>query len=230
MVNTHMFERARRILNLDDFASSGSPNEIKSVNIECPLDEQYILRMLIRVDGKDFCVPEEISWIQPVLDEVVDYQRNVFKIEHSFCYVTIRHGLVKSETDDVWHVDGFSTRISHIPEQNYIWSNIKPTEWADLSVKFPDGFDPNIHNVNSYLSQFVNDSLIKVCDPQKIYVMDPYILHRRPIGTSGIKRTFLRISFVPIEINDIHNTQNPMFFRTYTQDGVLRRNTLLDFV
>lgn len=92
---------------------------------------------------------------------------------------------------------------------------------------FPDDFNPRIHNVNDYLSNFVDDEKITTLEDEFVYVMDPYILHRRPSSTFGKLRTFVRITFVPIEINDIRNTQNPLLPREYSEDGVEYRNSLL---
>jgi hypothetical protein len=42
-------------------------------------------------------------------------------------------------------------------------------------------------------------------------------------------RTFVRISFVPIEINDINNTKNLLIPRVYSGDGVAYRNRLINY-
>jgi len=49
---------------------------------------------------------------------------------------------------------------------------------------------------------------------------EPYVIHRRPPNTQGIHRTFVRISFTPIEIMDINNTENPAIQTNYTRDGI----------
>jgi hypothetical protein len=221
--------RSAQILNLKPYEDEPRPEKVGFEKLSCPFPEQYILRMPIRVDGKQFLIPKKIDWIKPFFQKALDYQRNTIQIEHSFCYVTVRHGYIKSETDDEWHVDGFSTKISHIPEQNYIWSNCYPTEYLVNSITFPDDFNPLIHNINSYLSNYVTKEKIKKCLPNVIYCIDPYILHRRPKVKKCHKRTFCRISFTPIEINDINNTPNPFISRHYTNDGVNLRNKLIPY-
>ena len=57
----------------------------------------------------------------------------------------MRSGLVTSITDDEWHVDGFSMRVPQVPEQNYIWSDVYPTEQLWQRFKIPQTFDPKRH-------------------------------------------------------------------------------------
>ena len=221
-----IMERAFRFLNLRDFEDAGKPEPIGKIFLSPSCSECYILRMPIRVDYGNFDIPHDIAWIAPALKMALAHQAQI-GIDHPFVYVTIRHGIVRSQTDDEWHVDGFSTKIPHLPEQNYIWSNENGTEFAPLLASFPSDFDARIHNVNHYLGQFV-DKVDKAKD-STLYCVDPYLLHRRPRSSEGTMRTFLRISFVPIEINDINNTPNPNLPRNYTQDGVAFRNSLLTY-
>jgi hypothetical protein len=219
-------ERAARIVSLKEYGNAGNPIEVSSIpTVDCPLPEQYILRMAVRADGVALGIPEELHWIFPLYHEALMHQICVIGVDHPFCYITVRHGEVRSRTDDEWHVDGFSTKIEHVPEQNYIWSDCHPTEYADnLKVSFPEDFNPSEYNVNTYLQHFIWN--VSVCNPKTLYCIDPYILHRRPKVAYGAMRTFARISFVPIEINDINNTPNPLSPRQYTKDGVSFRNKL----
>lgn len=142
-------------------------------------------------------------------------------INHSFCYITVRHGYVKSITDDEWHVDGFSTRISHIPEQNYIWTNIKLTEYVKKRLKFPKDFNPKKHKIQHYFQNNINENdKIYTFKENCLYCLNPYIIHKRLKNTEGLFRTFIRISFTPIEIQDINNTLNPILPKPILPDGV----------
>lgn len=219
-------ERAHRLVNLTEFQTAGVPLRLAPVDLTPPTDEQYILRMVIRADGGDLTVPGELDWIRPIIELAQVHQQEI-GVDHPFVYATIRHGIVKSKADDEWHVDGFSTKIPHCPEQNYVWCDQTGTEYADLRVTFPADFNPRIHNVNHYLEKHVREVL--KADTHTLYCMDPYNLHRRPASTTGTQRTFVRLSFVPIEINDVNNTQNPLLYRESNQDGVALRQKLLTY-
>jgi len=220
--------RAHRDVNLGEFQTAGTPIDLGPLELQCPEERQYILRMAIRAKGGLIRLPSELEWVRPMLD-VAQLHQALLDNDHPFVYVTVRHGLVSSETDDAWHVDGFSTKVAHHPEQNYIWTSRDGTEYADLSVKFPEDFDPLAQNVNDYLSRYVDDQAIQACQPQTIYCLDPYMIHRRPQSTAGLMRTFVRISFVPIQINDVNNTQNSLLPQQYDHDGVAHRNTLSSY-
>ena len=46
--------------------------------------------------------------------------------------------------------------------------------------------------------------------PNHVYVIDPYIVHRRDPASAGQVRSFFRLSFVPIAIESDDNTQNSL--------------------
>lgn len=220
-----IIDRAKRLVSVLEFENNVEPIELSKVDIQCPHDNQYVLRMCISNDGYNFNTPPELKWLAPLLIEALTHQINAVDVDKQFCYVTVRHGKVSSVTDDEWHVDGFSTKVSHVPEQNYIWSNNIPTEYTNVSVKFPEDFNPLVHNVNNFLQEHITEK-VKQCKPNVMYCLDPYILHRRPPESTDSVRTFVRISFVPIMIDDINNTQNPLLPQTYTANGVSFRNKL----
>lgn len=132
-----------------------------------------------------------------------------YGIRTQFVYITVRSGPVVSVTDDLWHVDGFSMRVPHPPEQNYIWSNCHGTEWLDQEFVLPSDFDPMRHNIHQYFQDRARPENIRVLEPHVLYGIDPYVVHRRPQVPAGVFRTFFRISFVPIEIEDDTCTVNP---------------------
>jgi len=222
-----IIKRSKRIVSVDEYKETGKPIDLGVCNITCPYDEQKILRMAIMVDGGKLKIPSELKWLDELFNKALECQNKIINVSHSFCYITVRHGVVDSLADDEWHVDGFSTKITHIPEQNYIWSNIMGTEIAEVNVDFPNDFNPNLHNVNHFLENFISNSYN--CKDNNLYCLDPFILHRRQPTTKGMNRTFVRISFVPIEIDDINNSPNPLIERNYKKDGVKLRNKLLTY-
>lgn len=232
-------EIARTIDNLNqdyygvlDPAPSRVEEFDKELDLFVPDESQYILRMIISIDcGQTLYIPKEFMWVESLIDVALLHQSRI-ESGHPFVYLTIRHGQVQSKTDDSWHVDGFSLKIPHRPEQNYIWCDNNPTEWWDEKVCLPLDFDGHKHNINLFFEDHIGDKTyyIEQCQPKTVYCLDPYVVHRRPPNTCFTKRTFVRVSFIPIPILDVNNTKNPAFpFMDSSRDGVAFRNTLLRY-
>ena len=98
-----------------------------------------------------------------------------------------------------------------------------------MPMLIPDRFDPRKHNLHSYINTQINPVFIRRCEEKHLYRIDPYVIHRRPPGTAGLIRTFVRITFCPIIINDVNNTPNEKLPMVCTQDGVGVRNQLCDY-
>lgn len=224
-------ERARVAVNLEQYSQINLPEFVSKVNVSPPKEKKYILRMLIKEPFENFHVPRDLQWVKVLILTAYYHQVTRLKIKQPFCYLTIRHGFVESETDDDWHVDGFSMSITHLPEQNYIWSTPYPTEYISKKIVFPKGFDPLKHNLQSYIQKEIDMRRGNALKEKCLYALDPYVIHRRPLGTAGIWRTFVRISFTPIEIRDNNNTPNPLIWTPkYKRDGVKDfRNQLKNF-
>lgn len=224
--------RAMQALGTELFSMHNTIDEVESFSEKCPFDRQYILRMLCRMPHEVFQIPPELEWLRGLLVMSDSHQKNVIKVNHPFCYITVRHGLVTSQLDDEWHTDGFSTKITHLPEQNYIVSNCYPTEYVEKAIDIPNDFDPLVHNLHKYLASQVVDADIRTAKPNVVYCLDPYNIHRRQrLIPAGTIRTFVRISYTPIEIMDDANTVNPMIHvRRYNRDGIKIRNELKEYV
>lgn len=201
--------RAKNLLDLKFFNQTSQPLPCGENVYSCPFDNQYILRMMVRSPtSSGFQIPPELDWLYESIMWLNSNQiTNNFHNE--YVYVTVRHGIVTSETDDQWHVDGFSMRVPHVPEQNYICSSVNPTEFAIQPFPIPDDFDPFQHNIHNFLQDSVNVEPWQGVENQ-VYLIDPYCVHRRPSQTQSTMRTFWRISFIPIEIEDDTCTQNPL--------------------
>ncbi len=223
-------ERGLRALNLKDYNSENIPEYIGQLKLTPPSERQYVLRILIKRPFEDLQVPKDLKWCQPMIDMALKAQE-LYGLRQPFLYLTVRHGKVTSTTDDVWHVDGFSQTITHLPEQNYIWCSHTPTEVALKPINFPLDFDSNRHNIHDFFDKVINDQTkIITVDSETVYAMDPYVIHRRPKIESGTVRTFVRLSFTPIEINDLNNTFNPQMPTNYKRDGrVDFRNKLISY-
>lgn len=200
--------------------------------LQCPFEKQNVLRCLVRTLNGDFLLPTKLYWLRPLLVEANLNQIANYKVHHPYCYITVRHGEVTSVTDDEWHVDGFSMNVTHLPEQNYIWVDKIPTEYLAKKFFIPTTFNPREHNLQWFFQDRIrSESIIKTIEEKSLYCFDPYIVHRRPKVSEGTIRTFVRISFIPIEIQDVNNSFNPMIPTNYTRDGVKDlRNNLKRFV
>lgn len=223
-------DRAFQALNLEQYSNDNTVDKIgDELELEIPKERQYYLRILIKRMFGVYQIPEELEWCRPFVEICAEAQRNA-GINQPFVYLTVRSGKVDSTTDDEWHVDGFSQSITHLPEQNYLWTDNNPTEYVEQAIDFPSDFDSMRHNIHTFLQNRVDNSKIKTMKEKCIYGMDPYIIHRRPPLTSGTNRCFLRLSFTPIEIEDVNNTYNPLIPTNYKRDGVKEfRDNLEDY-
>ena len=223
-----MHQRAKTNLSLKTFSCANQKIESFPVTVERPND-QYILRMLVKSPWSDgWRIPPELNWLRETI--LACHQNQVTKYkDHDFCYITVRCGEVKSVTDAQWHVDGFSMRFAHVPEQNYIWSDSYPTEVLEQQFDFPDSFDPLKHNIHLFFEDRAKEENIRTLSVDHVHCIDPYIVHRRPPNIPvGVNRGFFRISFVPIEIEDDTCQQNPLLpTKKYGREDI--RNKLVRY-
>lgn len=174
-------------------------------------------------DTDGLVIPKELEWLEEVI-RLLDHYQQIHNLNNPFVYVTVRHGLVTSETDDIWHVDGFSMKTKHVPEQNYLWVDSNPTEYLTQKFDIPDSFDPMKHHLHWYFDDRACQENIRECEKGIVYLFDPYFIHRRPKEVVGKMRTFWRVSFTPIEIEDGMCTQNPLLpAKNYVNDDVRHR-------
>ena len=91
-------------------------------------------------------------------------------------------------------------------------------------------FDPLKHNIQTFYQDRADNSKVRQCEANRVHLIDPYCVHRRPKGTNGIVRTFWRISFIPIEIEDDTCTINNLmpYKKKYGRKDI--RETLTRYV
>lgn len=207
-------QRAWKRLNLDTYAEANpvpvaSVGHLNALSLVPPTHRQYILRMMVRGRHGGLLIPPELDWLRAHIEQAFRVHAAYFPAK-DFVYVTVRHGLCSTHTDAKWHVDGFSMRKIHYPEQNFIWNDEDfRTEYVDGTFTLPMCFDPLRHNLHQYFEDYIGQRRIGRFPPGWS-IIDPYIVHRRPPSTNGMQRTFIRISFVPIEIEDSRCTPNPL--------------------
>ena len=225
-------ERAKKIVNLKQFNKYNYPEKVFDYTLDCPHTRQYILRMKIREPHGEFKIPKELEWCKDLILKCDEHQK-ANGINHPYCYITVRKGKVTSVTDDEWHTDGYSEVITHIPEQNYIVTDRYCTEWLATPLKFPKDFSALKHNVVSFINKTLPTQMVikaGTAKPNEVNLFDPYVIHRRPKGIEGKERTFVRVTFLPIEIYDDNCEQNPLYEeKIYNRTASCVRDTLVDY-
>ncbi len=216
-------ERAAHNLNLHYYEQPNFAEQVCVLDLVPPTNRQYVLRCPIMVPGHELAIPSNMEWCADFVDVSQRHQSNAIGVNHLYAYLTIRSGTVESVTDDVLHVDGFSMKVPHAPEQNYIWSNVHPTVVEAFALEVPDDFDPLTHNLQYLIQDMRPDSVrLQELEAGHVYVLDPYVFHRRPTLSLETVRTFIRLSFTAIPIDDVHNYVNPAFGQiTSDYDGVV---------
>jgi hypothetical protein len=205
-----MFDRSRLLISERVFASASRVVPCLGEFSCDPPDDQYILRMPIQTPGTPLAVPGELNWLFPAIRQCIDFQSRVFGL-HPYIYATSRCGEVRSTTDDEWHVNGFSVQIPHVPEQNYFWCDARPTQVLDQTFDLPTDFSGLRHNISHYFQDHADENRTRDLEVNRIYAIDPYIVHRRPVVPVGTRRSFFRLTFVPIPIRvDADSTPNPL--------------------
>lgn len=208
-----MRERSTQLLDVCHYNNPCMPQLVKEVHVTPPTERQYVLRMLVYRPLLGWKLPADMEWLRPLLNAATAHQLEQFgPYSNRFIYVTIRHGLVTSVSDDVWHVDGFSLRIPHVPEQNYIWASNDGMEVCTLPIEVPEDFDGMKHNIHQLFQDMIPDDYEPLVMPDNTLVaIDTYHIHRRQAQVAGKMRTMVRISFVPIQIETDDCQQNPAF-------------------
>ncbi len=220
-------------VNLQQFSERNNQPLYVGASAESEFPDQYILRMLVRSPySKGLQLTNDTQWLAGLIQQADNFQKVAIGISHPYMYVTVRTSNPTSDASYDWHVDGFSTRYTHLPEANYvIVFGEHGTEYTDQTFNFPKDFDPLKHNVHRFFQKRIDYSRVKTLTPGTLYYMDPYVVHRRTTKISLKRRCFVRISFTPIEIPDVNNTVNPLISTThYNYDGIKDfRNSLKDY-
>ena len=222
----------QKIKEINDYQNLDIPEYVNCSNPKIPKKESLmILRMLVRPKYGKFKIPKELKFLEKTIKELSKYDVKRTGIKDSWCYITVRHGLINTKTDDEWHFDGSSFRTDIIPERNYIWVDNNPTEYKHGNLEIPLDFDPIKHNLFNLADFQLKDKKIIKSTEKLWYLLSPFCLHRRPKINNNTKRTFYRICFTDIEGRDINNTQNPLLHTEFFGRNPVKnfRNKLLNY-
>ena len=173
-----------------------------------PKQDIQVLRMLVKPKYGQLQVPTSMAWLKDSIKALVAKDKEITGIKDSWVYVTVRKGIPHNDTD-AWHFDGGSLRTELIPERNYIWVDSYPTQYKLGGVDFPDDFNPLEHDMFSFAQEALKDEPIGKIEREKWFMFSPFVFHRRDPMSDGRCRTFIRVSFVDIEVRDVKCTPNP---------------------
>lgn len=184
------------------------------MNLDYPKGKPIgILRMLIGYRG-DYLLPKQVGWVEPMLKRCIEIltEQNFFKNGHyPYCYLTIKNSFETDGTDGEWHVDGFSTNLTTLPEQNFLWSNSGGTKVFDGRYKMVKNYSHGNDNVNHSIIPI--EGVINATKANELLQFDPYVLHAAPHHKEE-DRCMVRISFLTTPIDDVSNTLNPLFLQS----------------
>jgi hypothetical protein len=201
----------KKLKTMSDFRTLDAPLPVTASQPENPPSgTQMVLRMLVKPKYGAWAIPPELAWLSPIIHELAEVDRKLTGIVESWCYVTVRHGIPCTKTDDEWHFDGASFRVEIIPERNYVWVNHTATEYKTGSLEIPDDFDPCVHDLFSFASAQLAEAEVKTTPCKAWSLLNPFCLHRRSPNTPDESRTFIRIAFTDVEGRDVNNTANPL--------------------
>lgn len=224
-----MYTRAHTVFSQRYYAYPAPPVFMGVSDIAVPEEPVYALRLLIRLPGSDFCVPERLRFLDGFIRRMSAYQAAYFPAyEDRFVYATVRSGPVRTSRDDEFHGDGFQgiSVPRHIPEQNYLWACSHPTLFS-LQPYFIEHLDPAVHNIHTRLHRDTDMRNVYVGQEKGVYLIDPYHVHARQKLAAGLSRCVVRLTFSPVEIRDDSNTVNPLLPRgPYNRKDI--RDALVD--
>jgi hypothetical protein len=212
--NNPVYDRAQNNFSEEWFMYPAPPLYLGQQNIAFPKQDIYLLRLLIKMPGTEFIIPEKIGFMAPVISKIAQYQSAFFpSYNERFFYLTVRSGVVKSQKDDEFHVDGFQGTATtsvprHIPEQNYIWADSNPTLFS-IQPYFLDHIDPARYNVHTHFEAVTRKDHVYSALEKGLYIMDPYHVHARPKVEGGTVRSFFRLCASLVEIRDDTCMSNP---------------------
>lgn len=184
-----------------------------------------VLRMPIKTMGSMvYHVPSDLKWIMPLIERVAEYETRINpNWGLQYAHITID----KSELEPLahhrfpgWHGDGFQgTKLTPkvAIEHSYIVASAPPTEFC-IQPFFLKHLDEAKHNVFMEFDGQAHSKNIYNSIPWHLYLLDPYMVHRTPRIRQACTRLFVRITFASTELQNPHNTENPLLPPTQYPD------------
>lgn len=194
-----------------------------------------VLRMPIKFPKTDYKIPSELSFLQPLIERVADYESFINK-DHDkvFAHITFDRSNVDAGEHHRFpgfHGDGFQgTKLTPkiTVEHSYILTTSPPTEFC-LQPFFLNHLDDAKHNMFLEFDKQANKQNVYGSIPNHLYLIDPYMVHRTPVIERKVERIFVRITYTFSELEHPKNTMNPMFPPYQYHDRIDIRQGLAPF-
>lgn len=111
-----------------------------------------------------------------------------------------------------WHVDclqGDEVPIKKPSQLTFSWCDTLPMQYADQSFVLPAYVNVSEYNIFECLAQLVKPESIRHCEPNTLYAMNTYCVHRSAVAKTDTPRTFIRLSYTHVPITNTKATLNP---------------------
>lgn len=176
-----------------------------------------VLRMPIKFPGTNYCIPDEICGLLPLITRAAEYE-SFINVNHDncFCHITFDCSEVDAGHYHRYpglHGDGIQgTKLTPKVkvEHSYILTTAPPTEFC-LQPFFLKHLDEAKHNLFSEFDKQAHACNMYGSLPGHLYLIDPYMVHRTPMINKSVKRIFIRITYAFTELQHPKNTLNLMF-------------------
>lgn len=184
-----------------------APKVLGEFNLEAS-EMCYVQYLPIALPRSKVAIPENLRWVQPLLDAI-----EFSVIDH--VYLTVKHIYVSGSdcgNRPGWHSDGFGT-----DDINYIWCDSNPTEFAIQHFDLSNDCDKSMKEMEQ---QFIVGSEI-VYPVKTLLRLDQSVIHRTPTKCVPGYRTFVKISVSKHRYNLKGNAHN--YLLDYDWDMVERK-------
>lgn len=209
-----IWARLGQMFSTEHFLYPAPPVDIGAVALDVTsLSGLRVLRCPIKTAGSGVVVlPSELAPLRPLVQHVCEIEQHAGPFQDFWCHISFERTEVQAgqhQRVPGWHVDGFQgPRLpAHRAEHSYLWADAHPTEYC-LQPFFVSHLDAGRHNIFAALEQQAHPGPVYAGLPHHVYLIDPYCVHRSPLLPEAGTRSFCRITFTELELEDADNTRN----------------------
>lgn len=214
-----MLENNDKAFTLEGFKKISAPVDCGAFDLKPwqNLGDYRCLHLLIRNSAfryGRFTLPRVLSAHGGLLELLHATRAFVEEGTFPYTYLTIDTGVVKAgevHRTPGWHVNGLQgdeVPVKKPSDVTFTWCDVLPFEYAHQSFKLPREINLSEHNIFDCLGRRVNPKKIRSTEPNRIYAMDSYCVHRGTPALIPIRRTFIRVSYTHIPVTSTNMTKN----------------------